>query len=77
MPPGDILLHAGDFTMFSRSLSAIVDFNEWLGELPHRHRVIVPGNHETFIQTEPRNRSLLSSAIVLINEAVEIEGLRI
>jgi len=77
VPRADLLLCSGDFTMFSRSLRAIVDFNEWLGELPHRYRVIVPGNHETFLQTNASNRSLLSNAVVLINEGVEIEGLRI
>jgi hypothetical protein len=34
VPNGDILIHAGDFTMFSESVAAILDFNEWLGELP-------------------------------------------
>ena len=46
VPDGDILIHAGDFTIFSRSLRAIEDFNAWLGELPHRTKVCVPGNHE-------------------------------
>ena len=77
VPCADLLLCSGDFTMFSRSLRAIVDFNDWLGELPHKHKILVPGNHETFIQTDASNRSLLSNAVVLVNEGVEIEGLRI
>ena len=77
LPPGDILIHAGDFTMFSRSLRAIVDFDNWLSEMPYRHKIIVPGNHETFLQTKPANRSLLRNATVLINDAVIISGLRI
>jgi Icc-related predicted phosphoesterase len=77
VPPGDILIHAGDFTMFSRSLHSIIDFNDWLGELPHRWKVVCAGNHETFLQTDPANRSLLSNATVLINEGIEIAGLRI
>ncbi|QNI32089.1 metallophosphatase domain-containing protein [Alloacidobacterium dinghuense] len=77
VPSGDILIHAGDFTMFSRSLRSIIDFNEWLGELPHRWKVVIPGNHETFLQTNPANRSLVNNAAVLINEAVEIAGFRI
>lgn len=36
VPDGDILIHAGDFTMLSKRLRAISDFNAWLGELPHR-----------------------------------------
>jgi hypothetical protein len=33
VPDGDVLIHAGDFTMFSKSMRAVVDFNDWLGEL--------------------------------------------
>jgi hypothetical protein len=42
VPDGDILIHAGDFTMFSRSPNAIRDFDAWLGELPHRHKLLEP-----------------------------------
>src|ERR1700756_2171836 len=77
MPSGDILVHAGDFTMFSRNLSAIEDFNDWLGELPHRLKICVPGNHEFFLVNAPPRRSLLSSATVLINECIEAHGLTI
>src|ERR1700733_10030158 len=76
VPDGDILIHAGDFTFFSKSLKAILDFNHWLGELPHRC-VIVPGNHEFFLESDPSRRSLISNATVLINEGIEIQGLRI
>jgi Icc-related predicted phosphoesterase len=77
VPDADILIHAGDFTMLSKSMSAIADFNTWLGELPHRHKIIVPGNHEYFLEADPSRRSMLTNAIVLINEGTEIERLRI
>jgi Icc-related predicted phosphoesterase len=77
VPCGDILIHAGDFTMFGRSLSAIEDFNAWLGEMPHRIKIVVPGNHEYFLEADQSRRLLISNAIVLINEGVEVEGLRI
>jgi len=77
VPSGDILFHGGDFTMFSRSLSAIDDFNDWLGELPHRVKSVVPGNHEFFLERDPSRRSLLGNATVLINESIEVDGLRI
>lgn len=63
--------------MFSHSLSAILDFGQWLRELPHRHKIIVPGNHETFLETDAANRTLLGNAIVLVNETVTVDGLRI
>mmetsp|Transcript_43228 Transcript_43228/g.109164 ORF Transcript_43228/g.109164 Transcript_43228/m.109164 type:complete len:230 (+) Transcript_43228:65-754(+) len=45
LPPGDVLVHAGDFTRFGR-LEHAEDFDEWLGEQPFEHRIIVAGNHE-------------------------------
>jgi Icc-related predicted phosphoesterase len=77
VPDGDIFIHAGDFTMFSQSMEAVVDFNDWLGELPHPHKIVVPGNHEFFLEAEPSDRFMLDNAIVLINEGAEVEGLRI
>ena len=77
VPDGDLLIHAGDFTNFSKSQSEIVDFNTWLGELPHRHKIVVPGNHEFFLEADPSKRSLLSNATLLINQAIQVEGIRI
>lgn len=42
VPDGDLLIHAGDFTFFGKSQRCLREFNEWLGELPHRHKVVVP-----------------------------------
>lgn len=77
LPNGDLLIHAGDLTMFSKSAAAILDFNDWLGELPHRFRVVTAGNHEFFLESDPSKRRLLSNATVLINESVEVMGLKI
>jgi hypothetical protein len=77
VPAGDILICVGDFTMFSKNMSAIEDFNEWLGELPHRHKIVVPGNHEFFLESNPERRSLLDNANVLIDESIEIERVTI
>lgn len=76
IPLGDILIHAGDFTTFSQSQAMIKDFNAWLGELPHRHKIVCPGNHDYCLEVDSTKRSLLSNATVLIDEGVEIEGLR-
>jgi predicted phosphodiesterase len=76
VPGGDLLIHAGDFTLNSKPPSIVSDFNAWLGSLPHRLKVVVPGNHE-FILEEPRNRGAITNAVLLIDSGVEIEGLRI
>jgi Icc-related predicted phosphoesterase len=77
VPNGDILIHAGDFTMFSKSAAAIRDFNDWLGELPHQHKIVIPGNHEFFLEVDPSKVNLISNATVLIDEGTEIMGLKI
>jgi len=45
IPDGDILIHCGDFTE-DGTVAEIQAFNEWLGFLPHRFRVVIPGNHD-------------------------------
>ena len=80
VPDGDILIHAGDLTLFdqspSSSLALMEDVNAWLGELPHRHKVVIAGNHDLVFQQEPETaRRLLTNAHYLENSGVLLEGL--
>lgn len=77
VPPGDLLIHAGDFTMFSKSQPEIRDFNIWLGELPHRYKIVIPGNHEFAFEETPRLGRVISNAVFLIDEAVEVGGFKV
>jgi len=77
VPPGDMLIHAGDLTSFSKRPSMIIDFNRWLGELPHRYKIVTFGNHEFAFEADPRLRDQLSNATVLINEAAEVGGIKV
>ncbi|PAV58479.1 hypothetical protein WR25_17087 [Diploscapter pachys] len=45
IPDGDILIHAGDFVNQGNS-EKIEQFNQILGTLPHRTKIVVAGNHE-------------------------------
>jgi hypothetical protein len=45
VPDGDVLIHAGDFT-HNGTHRQIQRFNDWLGSLPHRHKIVIAGNHE-------------------------------
>ncbi|XP_033745150.1 metallophosphoesterase MPPED2-like [Pecten maximus] len=45
IPHGDILLHAGDFTMKGEP-NAVNTFNKFLGQLPHKHKIVIAGNHD-------------------------------
>jgi hypothetical protein len=74
VPPGDLLIHAGDFTFLSKNPSQIRDFNEWLGELPHRYKIVIPGNHEFAFEANPGLRREIANALFLIDEAAEAGG---
>jgi Icc-related predicted phosphoesterase len=52
------------------------DFDAWLGELPHRYKIIVPGNHDYFLEEE-RNRGAIMNAELLVGSGVEIAGVKI
>lgn len=76
VPDGDLLVHAGDITRNSFSSRAVQDFDSWLEQLPHRWKVVIPGNHD-YSLAEPAWRSLIKNAVLLINDGVELMGLKI
>lgn len=78
VPDGDVLLHAGDFT--GRGLIPEVGaFNEWLGKQPHKHRVLIAGNHDFIFEEQPRlaREMLTNCTAYLLDSEVVIEGVRI
>lgn len=85
IPPCDILFHCGDIFMTSRMFTEkenrrqLLEFNEWLGTIPAKHIVVVGGNHDGFIESLGKDQTakLLSNALYLVNEVVELCGLRI
>lgn len=77
VPDGDLLIHAGDMTSRG-TLESIAKFNEYLGTLPHPHKIVIAGNHDFgFERTPEAARALITNAIYLEDQEVEIEGLRI
>lgn len=74
VPDGDALVHAGDFSMNGRP-PEIRRFNDWLGALPHRHKIVIAGNHDWFFDLEPR--SALTAATYLEDAEATVAGLRI
>lgn len=76
IPDGDVFIHAGD-CLGQGTLENIEDFNDWLGTLPHRHKIVIAGNHDWAFQETPElARQALTNAIYLQDSGVEIEGVR-
>jgi predicted phosphodiesterase len=77
IPDGDVLLHAGDFT--GRGTPREVEaFGEFLRRLPHRHKIVVAGNHDFLFQRKPeRARAMLGELTYLEDASVRIDGLHL
>jgi len=74
VPDGDVLIHAGD-CLGAGTLDNVEDLNDWLGTLPHRHKIVIAGNHDWVFQEAPElARDALTNAIYLEDSGVEIEG---
>lgn len=75
VPDGDLLIHAGDSSV-AGSAEEIIRLNNWLGTLPHAHKIIIAGNHDFLFETDPDlARSFVTNAHYLEDSAVEIDGL--
>ncbi|SPQ25692.1 7240f1e4-05ee-4e04-975a-40929cd84c24 [Thermothielavioides terrestris] len=60
LPPGDILIHAGDLTE-NGSFDEVQAGVTWLSSQPHRFKILVAGNHdvlldEAFLERYPERR---------------------
>ena len=51
VPDGDILIHAGDLTAHG-DLADVEALDSWLAFLPHRHKIVICGNHDFCFQEQ-------------------------
>lgn len=53
VPDGDLLIHAGDLTNAGtvEDIQAQID---WLASLPHRHKILIAGNHDSWFDVRSR-----------------------
>jgi Icc-related predicted phosphoesterase len=78
IPPCDLLIHAGDWSFFGRSETAMDRFLAWFAEQPARYRVLTCGNHEYPVEADPDKwRRRVRNATLLLNESITIEGIKI
>lgn len=80
LPDGDVFIHAGDFSAF-HSLEEVVQFAQWLKGLPHKHKIVITGNHELFFETASGRlavAALQSAGIIFLQDsAVLLDGVKI
>jgi predicted phosphodiesterase len=87
IPAGDVLIHAGDFTMHG-GLSEVEEFCRFLSCLTHiKHKIIIAGNHEVMMDKryakDPKINDLVRSMfkangfIYLEDSFIEIDCIKI
>ena len=88
MPEGDILIHAGDFSLLPKNshqnremmISELTDLKNWFDKIRHKYKytVLVPGNHDWIFEVDYQfAKEFMGETIVLFDESITLDGLKI
>lgn len=77
LPDGDVLVHAGDL-MRAGTLDELDGVAAWIRAQPHRHKIVVAGNHDwCFVHERARACALLGPGVIYLeDQGADIEGVR-
>jgi Icc-related predicted phosphoesterase len=78
VPDGDVFVHAGDL-LRAGTLDELAPVAAWLRALPHRYKIVVPGNHDwCFVREASAARAMLGPTVMVLEDSgVELEGVRV
>ncbi len=76
VPDGDMLIHAGDFSIMGNEAEAMA-FAHWFRQQPHKYKIVIPGNHDKYCTWSYTlfKAALGPDVIYLDNQGTVIEGL--
>jgi Icc-related predicted phosphoesterase len=76
VPAGDVLVHSGDFTG-EGTFDDYTDVFSWLDSMPHKHKLLVAGNHDSLFQQFAKliRQRLPKSITYLEDSGTTIDGL--
>lgn len=77
LPEGDVLVHAGDWSMMGTRQAAL-EFIEWFAAQPHPYKALIAGNHDWIAEKQPHTfLGMIPLSIRYLNDSgCEIEGVR-
>jgi len=75
LPSADVLVHSGDFSHMGTE-EEVLDFLNWLIELPYDHKIFVAGNHDSCLWEAEEIEDLPQNIYFLQNRGVTIDGLK-
>lgn len=80
LPDGDLLLIAGDLTQRG-TLDELKRFRDWLYVQPHKHKVVIAGNHDFCLERKDQKLEaeliIGGAAVYLLDQEITIHGHRI
>jgi len=77
LPPGDLLIHAGDLT-HSGKREELKRAAAWLRAQPHPHKVVIAGNHDFGLERDRDLERLFEPGVAYLrDEERRIAGLRL
>jgi predicted phosphodiesterase len=76
VPDGDVLVHAGDWAPdHGRPTKQTRSFDSFLALLPHRHKIVVRGNHDPFTSDLRQSKAFYANRATTVT--VDVEGVPI
>jgi len=76
VPDGDVFIHAGDLCR-GGDLDELREAAAWIEALPHRHKIVVAGNHDwCFVHDPAAARALLGNMHYLEDAELVLDGIR-
>ena len=76
IPDGDIVVHCGDFCSSGKAKQAR-SFARFFQALPHRHKVVIAGNHDICLEDDPMlGDALFESCHYLMDSGAVVDGVR-
>lgn len=74
MPDGDVLVFAGDMMNSGYHVSELNSFVDWFKALPHKHKVVIAGNHDRILETYGADKFEFKGCHYLIDSGCVIDG---
>ena len=73
MPEADVIIHSGDISN-SGTEEEVLDFLNWMIELPYQHKIFVTGNHDICLWDAEGIEDLPDNLHFLQDKSVTIDG---
>lgn len=68
LPEGDVFIHAGDLAR-AGTLDEMAPVAQWIRSLPHRHKIVVAGNHDwCFVRDRPAAEALFGDSVIYLQD---------